>query len=452
MREASAERSTVRSCRAILWGAAGAVGALTACATAGNGGGGGAAPALKSGVTLRMMQYGTAPEVVTKAEVLRQFEAKYPGLKAELDNAPGGAQYADKLAATTAAGTAPDVFWFDPALFLEYGRRGFLLDVAPLLRRDRYDLADFHERSLAQYEWQGKRYGMPKDFPARGLYFNQTAFEQSGVALPPVSYADAGWTWERFLDGAQRLTRERNGVSHFGWTMGTGFREWMVWVYAAGGEFVSKDASECLLHEPPAVEALQLLQDVRTKYRLMPSAAEATAGAAFPQGRVAMLESGPFNVGNLRRDARDFVWDSGPMPRARTGRYAATGGGAGQGIALGTKLQEEAWTLLKHVMSPKSLMTEIVREHLNMPARKSLANSKEYLQSGLPPKHLKAFVEGLDYLRVDPQATNWGEVSAAAAREIAPLFSGEKAPRDVALSIKRAVDPLLAQAEARRRL
>jgi ABC-type glycerol-3-phosphate transport system substrate-binding protein len=226
----------------------------------------------------------------------------------------------------------------------------------------------------------------------------------------------------------------------------------MVWVYSAGGEFVSKDASECLLHEPPAIEALQLLQDLRVKYRLMPTPADAAAGAAFPQGRVAMLESGPFNVGNLRRDAKDFTWDGGPMPRGRSGRYAATGGGAGQGIAPGSKNQEEAWTLLKHVMSPEALMTEIVREHLNMPARKSLANSKEYLQSGLPPQHLKAFVEGLDYLRVDPQTTNWGEISAAAAREIAPLFSGEKAPRDVALSIKRAVDPLLTQAEAKRRL
>src|SRR5687767_7829728 len=191
-----------------------------------------------------MMQYGTPPEAITKAEVFKQFEARYPGLKVELDNGSGGAAYADKLSAMTAGGTPPDVFWFDPALFLEYARRGFLLDLAPLLKRDRYDLADFHERSLGQYEWQGRRYGMPKDFPARGMYFNRNAFEQAGVAPPPVSYADAGWTWSRFLDAAQKLTRERNGVTYFGWTMGTGFREWMVWVYANGGELVNREATE----------------------------------------------------------------------------------------------------------------------------------------------------------------------------------------------------------------
>jgi multiple sugar transport system substrate-binding protein len=424
--------------------------ALAACGLGATGGG--ATPQLKTGVTLRMMQYGTPPEAITKTEVFRQFETRYPGLKVELDNGSGGAAYADKLSAMTAGGTPPDVFWFDPALFLEYARRGFLLDLAPLIKRDKYDLADFHERSLGQYEWQGKRYGMPKDFPARGMYFNQAAFEQSGVPLPAVTYSDNTWTWDRFLDATQKLTRERNGLPHFGWTMGNGFREWMVWVYANGGDFVNKDATECLLHEPAAVEALQFLQDVRTKYRVMPTPAEAQAGAGFPQGRVAMIESGPFNVGNLRLTAKDFTWDAGPMPRGKNGKYAATGGGAGQGVAAGGQNKEEAWTLLKYVMTPEALMVEIVKEHLNMPARKSLANSREYLASGLPPKNMKAFVEGLNSLRVDPQATNWGEISAATAREIAPLFSGDKAPRDVALSIKRAVDPLLAQAEAKRRL
>src|SRR5687767_4744549 len=183
--------------RAGAAGAAGVSGVLAACSGAA-GGGGESTPQLRSGVTLRMMQYGTPPEAVTKDAVFRQFEAKYPGLKVELDNNAGGGVYADKLAAMTAGGTAPDVFWFDPALFLEYARRGFLLDLAPLIKRDKYDLADFHERSLGQYEWQGKRFGMPKDFPARGLYFNQSAFEQSGVPLPPVTYADASWTWDRF--------------------------------------------------------------------------------------------------------------------------------------------------------------------------------------------------------------------------------------------------------------
>jgi multiple sugar transport system substrate-binding protein len=209
-------------------------------------------------VTLTMMQYGTVPEGESKLQVLKLFEERHPGLKANLDYAPLG--YNDKVPTVMAAGTPPDVFWFNPALFLEYTRRGFLLDLTPLLRRDRYDTADFPGKAMGQYHRQSKQWGRPKDFPARGMFFNVAAFDQAGVGHPPATFADPGWTWDRFLDDAQRLTRERGGVSQFGWTMGTAFREWMVWVYGNGGEFVRQDAAECVLHESPAVDALQFLQ------------------------------------------------------------------------------------------------------------------------------------------------------------------------------------------------
>ncbi len=121
--------------------------ALLACSTPGRPPDGGAGPGtLKTGVTLTMMQYGTVPEGESKLQVLKLFEERYPGLKANLDNAPLG--YNDKVLTMMAAGTPPDVFWFNPALFLEYTRRGFLLDLTPLLRRDRYDTADFPDKAL----------------------------------------------------------------------------------------------------------------------------------------------------------------------------------------------------------------------------------------------------------------------------------------------------------------
>jgi len=43
-------------------------------------------------------------------------------------------------------------------------------------------------------------------------------------------------------------------------------------------------------------------------------------------------------------------------------------------------------------------------------------------------------------------------VDAAIVRELAPLWTGEKSPREAALAVKRAIDPLLQQADAKRRL
>ena len=428
--------------------------AIAACAVGGRSDAGAGqpgqagAPALKSGVTLLMMQNGTQPEGEKKLQVFKLFEQKHPGIKAELDNTGNP----DKVQAMTAGGTPPDVFWFPPSLFLQYYRRGFFVDLSALMRRDKYDLSDFAEKGLAQFEWEKKQIAMPKDCPSRGMFFNLALFQEQGVAPPPANYTDQSWTWDRFLDAAQKLTRDKGGVTQFGLNSGTGYRQWSPWVHGNGGELLNKDATECTLHEPPAVEALQFLQDLRVKHRVWVQQADIQQGATFQLGRNAITEAAPPQVGTFQREITGFEWDVTHTPRGRSGKFSASGGGVGQGISSGSKNQEEAWALLKHVMSPEALMIEIVQDRLNLTARKSLANSKEYLETGRAPRNIKVFVDGLAALRPDPQATNWGEVEAAMTKELAPLWTGEKSAREVANAVKRAIDPLLQQAEAKRRL
>jgi len=427
--------------------------ALAACSVGNQSDGGGAKPTLKSGITLLMIQYGTQPEGEAKLEVLKLFEQKYPGIKAELDNTPGGgAAVNQKVQTMTASGTPPDLFWFGPALFLQYARAGFFLDMASRMRRDRFDLSDFPDKAIEQYSLETRRLAMPKDFPTRGMYFNASHFDEVGVPHPPGNYTDQSWTWDRFLQAAQKLTRDKGGVGHFGFNGGTGMRQYMPWVHGNGGELVNKDCTQCVLNEPAAIEALEFLQDLRVKHRVWVAAPDVQQGATFPLGRVGMQEGAPPDVGTFRRQISGFTWDATHVPRGKNGKYAASGGGTGQGISAGTKHPEEAWELMKHVLTPEALYIEIVKDQLNMPGRKSQSNSKEYLGTGQPPKSLKVFVDGLPNLRPDPQTTNWVDVEAALTKEMAPLWSGEKSAREVANAVKRAIDPLLQQADAKRRL
>jgi multiple sugar transport system substrate-binding protein len=412
----------------------------------------GQAPKLKSGVTLRMMQYGTLPESEAKEQVLRLFEQKTPGLKAELDNAPGGDDYNNKLQSMTAGGTPPDVYWFNPALFLVYQRRGFFLDLTPQMAREKFDLSDFPDKAIEQYSWQNKHWAMPKDFPTRGLFANVNLFEEVGLKPPPGDYTDQTWTWDRFLEAAQKITRDKGGVSQFGLETGTGFRQIMPWIHGNSGELVDKDCAQCVLTEPAAVEALQFLADLKLKHHVWASADDAKTGATFPLGRIAIQENAPPGVGTMRRQAQGFTWDATHVPRGKNGKYAASGGGTGQAVHAGTKNLDEAWTLLKFLLGPEALFIEIVKDQLNMPGRKSQANSKEYLSSGQPPKNIKVFVDGLPFLRPDPQTTNWDEINVALTRELAPLWAGQKSAREAATAAKAVLDPLLKQAEAKRRL
>jgi hypothetical protein len=69
---------------------------------------------------------------------------------------------------------------------------------------------------------------------------------------------------------------------------------------------------------------------------------------------------------------------------------------------------------------------------------------------GRAPEHFKLFVEGQKYVRLDPQTTTWRDIEATIDKELTPLWDGQRSAREAAAAVKRAVDPLLAQATARK--
>ncbi len=60
------------------------------------------------------------------------------------------------------------------------------------------------------------------------------------------------------------------------------------------------------------------------------------------------------------------------------------------------------------------------------------------------------FVEGQKYVRLDPQTTTWRDIEAAMDKELVPLWDGERSEREAAAAIKRVVDPLLKEAQAKK--
>jgi hypothetical protein len=58
------------------------------------------------------------------------------------------------------------------------------------------------------------------------------------------------------------------------------------------------------------------------------------------------------------------------------------------------------------------------------------------------------FVEGQKYVRLDPQTTTWRDIEPAIAAELTPLWDGQRSAKEAAEAVKRAVDPLLKQAQA----
>jgi multiple sugar transport system substrate-binding protein len=439
-------------------------GAAAACAIPPPGGerAGGAAPTpgLRSGVTVTFAQGGNQTNADGRKEIFAAFEAKFPQIKAELLFQPN--DLAGKIQALISAGTPPDLLNVgNGAAVTSYVVTGALQDLSPFARRDRFNTSDFFDSSLPQYAVCGRQYAYPVDFANQELFYNAELFDQAGVKTPPGDWNDSSWTFDRFLDAARRLTKQSGdggtgAGTQWGYvTLHNSFRNWWVWVAANGGELLDKDLKTCTLADAPAVEALQFLQDLVHKHRVMPTVQEygqiqggLIGGLAGGQAASITLQPA---IGQVRRDMKQR-WDIAPHPRGSgaKARWACAGGGTGVAMAasgVGAKNLNEAWELLKFCESRPAVETW-VRVVGTVPPLKSVADSPVFADPSMPPKSVRVFTDGAKYLRADPPITRWTEITRIMSDEMAKLWANSQNARATADAIKRGVDPILKEIEA----
>jgi len=157
-------------------------------------------------VSLRHIQIGEAQKF-RKAildDVVAATEAEIPGLAFELDGVEDQVNRFTKLPAEMAAGNPPVIFdlFGGTGDALKYAKAGRLLDLTPIL--DELGIRDKF-LNLSQFTLDGKVYGLPIGGNTEGFYYNQTMFEQYGIAPPK--------TWEELEAAAETL--KGNGVTPF---------------------------------------------------------------------------------------------------------------------------------------------------------------------------------------------------------------------------------------------
>jgi multiple sugar transport system substrate-binding protein len=393
----------------------------------------------KTGITLGWHSNSAGRIYEVRSDTARAFEARYPGIKVEVVNSS-----AAKVLTLFAAGTPPDVFSSEPGLMLGYVVRRQIVPIDALVKRDRYDLADYFPKVLDQFRWAGKLWALPW-MGLRALFYNVDAFAGAGVPRPPAEWKHRDWTFDTFQAALPRLTRPTAAGDTYGFTAPRGYRDWNAWVYSNGGELWNKDHTQSALTEPKATEALQFLADSINRLRAAPSVLADIGGAVdgFANGRAATTW---IVVGNLwaiqKAVGTSFRWSVAPTPRGNTGgEPALSGGGQGWYLTGDAPNRDEAWELMKWFSTPENAGRE-VEEGTTVPFRKSVA-AKPYWADLTPPENMRLLVQGMDYLRVDAHFTKWTDIQKILDDELAPLWLGKETARASTARIKQQVDPLL---------
>jgi multiple sugar transport system substrate-binding protein len=275
------------------------------------------------------------------------------------------------------AGTAPDVFQGCCSFFPIWAQEGHLLDLRPFIERD-LDEEALSDWDRAQYEAlatpDGTQYGVPKFHGALALYYNKDLFDAHGVAYP-----DDTWTQDEYLDAMRRLTLDSDAdgkTDVWGGMIDVSWDRVQIHLNAWGGNIVDPaDPTSCAMDDPPAAAALEWLRARMWDDKVMATLLDVqnrSTRDAFIEGTVATIEDGSWALKDILANA-PFRVGIAPLPAGPAGRVTlATTDGFG--IYAGTQHPEEAWQLVKFLISDDYALA-MARANFLQPARASLVDA-----------------------------------------------------------------------------
>lgn len=391
-------------------------------------------------IQIEYMMWGLPSELDTVNKYIGEFEKKYPNIDVKILHVPQ--MYDDKLKTLFAAKTPPDVMYMGLERFPSFVSRGVFLNLQPYADRDNKEFRkeDFYPSLMELFKYKGNLFGIPKDFTPLALYYNKDLFDKAGVKYPTES-----WTWKDFLDAARKLTQDfdKDGKTEYGFILETWFGQWFPWVWQNGGEIMDKTNTKWLLADPAYIdknaEAIQFFSDLIWKEKVAPTpAASGDFGSKdmFMTGKVAMCTFGRWMCMDFK-DIKDFRWDVQILPMKS--KRASTLFTVCYSIAAQTKHPEESWQLVKFLTGTEGQIA-VAESGLAIPARKSIATTKHFLEAGVITQKInaQAYLKQVEYSRPAPTNPHWVEVNEELGRTMELVFT-TPADRKEKLTAKEAI-------------
>lgn len=280
-------------------------------------------------------------------ESFQAFTRAHPDIDVHL-NLVAYSTYFNTLRTDVAGGSADDIFWLSNAYLAAYADSGRLLNIGEVLGP--HAASDWERPVVEQFTRNGTLWGVPQLTDAGiALYYNADLLAAAGVApadLSALRWSPDGGDTLRPLLG--RLTVDADGNQGDTARFDAGrVRQWaynaandpqgiyLNYIGSAGGVFQRGDTFA--FANPAAVTAFRYLVDLINRDHVAPPAADTNDNGDFSRnqflaGRMALFQSGTYNLAPVARDAR-FRWGVAMMPAGPAGRVSVTNGIAAAGNA-----------------------------------------------------------------------------------------------------------------------
>lgn len=318
----------------------------------------------------------------------KEFNKKYPNVKIKV-NLAGAGDYAEAIYAKGAANNLEDII-FNADLFVPpFVDAGVLVDMEALAKADpSFDMSDIYDSilGLGKVGFKPGVYMIPSGLDTVQMYYNKTAFEQAGAALPKPD-----WKWDELISACKKLIAKFPETYCFDY--GTWWAHYVPWIEGNGGRVLSEDGKKSQFSSPEARAGLQAYAELWTKHKIVPLPGSNVPDCFLVQKCFVNFHI-PIFIGTYREKiANKFEWDVEFTP-TQPKKHVTGMGTYGYSITKNAKNPQLAWEYIKLLASPV-LQKQLYLERKTAPLLKSLAKDPDILKDdGKPPKNMNAFLNG----------------------------------------------------------
>ena len=305
--------------------AAGLLGTAAACSPSGSGdsgsgeGGsdaGGSSGGDKGTLTFRLWDENAV------AAYEKSFAAftEQSGWNVKIDVVPW-ADYWTRLPLDVASGDAADVYWMNSANYVLYKDSGDLLDINEVVP----DGASQWEKAVVDlYSRDGGLWGVPQIWDSIAVFYNKALVEEAGVDPSALAFDPAADT-DSLREAGRKLTVDGEGRhpgedgfdvdsrAQFGFNSQAD-RQAIIGPMLASNGAQWQDEDVYTFASPEGIEAFQYMADLINVENIAPSAADTNENGdftrdLFTQGKLALFQSGPYNLLPVSDGVADsFEW------------------------------------------------------------------------------------------------------------------------------------------------
>ncbi|MCI4667986.1 MAG: ABC transporter substrate-binding protein [Bacteroidia bacterium] len=379
---------------------------------------------------LRLSSWVSSPsETELFKATLDDFRRQKPDLAFKYEPIPGN--YSEKLQLMLGTRTAPDIFFLKGMTAPSYMSFGILNPLDDLISQSpNFDLDDFYPFALEAFQYEGKQYGLPKDFNPYVLFYNKKLFRDQGIDSFP-----SNWQELEMMSRQLTLDQDQDGkTDQYGFIVEPSIEMVMPFVYQNGGNFQNPDGSLGITDEP-FIEALKFYHGLYKNGIATMAQDQGVAwnGDAFGRGICAMAISSGWLIPFLKDNYPDLEYGILPLPMGK--QKATVAFTTAYSMPKATKYENEAWEIVNYLVG-KDGMESWTKTGIAMPTRKSVAKANGFHDHPT----FKVFMESAEFARpfqVQYSERGFEEVVVA----LQAIFYTEKEPRkameDIEAQIKK---------------